>query len=74
MRCMIKLKVDDVHAVHRRQGRYPKEKVSVKFVRRGDAFETLKRARELREIDLKLLDVRLTERVYINEHVLITVC
>ena len=59
---------DDVHAIHRRQGHYSKEKVLVKFVRRGDAFRTLKRAKKLREIDLKVVDDRLTGHVYINEH------
>ena len=29
------LTLDDVHAIHRRQGQYTKEKVLVKFVRRG---------------------------------------
>ena len=60
--------LDDVHAIHRRQGNFCKEKVLVKFVRRGDAFQTLKRAKKLREIDLKVIDERLVEKVYINEH------
>ena len=60
--------LDDVHAIHRRQGHFSKEKVLLKFVRRGDAFQTLKRAKNLREIDLHAIDERLTENVYINEH------
>ena len=60
--------LDDVHAIHRRQGQYSKEKVLMKFVRRGDAFQTLKRAKKLRSIDLRAIDERLTEKVYINEH------
>ena len=60
--------LDDVHAIHRRQGHYSKEKVLMKFVRRGDAFQTLKRAKELRKTDLRGIDVRLTEKVFLNEH------
>ena len=58
----------DVHAIHRRQGHFSREKVLVKFVRRGDAFQTLKRAKKLREMDPKVIDDRLKEHVYINEH------
>ena len=60
--------LDDVHAIHRRQGHYTKEKVLVKFVRRGDAFGILKKAWKLRKLDVKNIDRRLTEPVYINEH------
>ena len=62
-------RLEDVHAIHRRQGQFTREKVLVKFVRRGDAYLSLKRAKKLRNIDLKeQVDVRLTEKVYINEH------
>ena len=37
-------------------------------MRRGDAFATLKKAKNLRKVDLKLIDDRLTKPVYINEH------
>ena len=60
--------LDDVHAIHRRQGKYTREKVLVKFIRRGDAFTTLKRAKKLKNIDLKAVDERLLEKVFINEH------
>ena len=63
-----KFTIDDVHAIHRRQGHFTKEKVLVKFVRRGDAFGTLRRAWKLRKMDLKHIDSRLTAPVYINEH------
>ena len=58
----------DVHAIHRRQGKYTKEKVLVKFVRRGDASYTLRKSKTLRKLDLKVIDERLTKPVYINEH------
>ena len=60
--------IDDVHAIHRRQGHFSKEKVLIKFLRRGDAFQTLKKAKKLKNIDLREIDARLTEKVYINEH------
>ena len=56
------IQLDDVHAIHRRQGQYTREKVLVKFVRRGDAFTTMKRAKKLKNIDLKAVDERLTEK------------
>ena len=60
--------MNDVHAIHRRQGFFTKEKVLVKFVRRGDAFYTLKKAKNLRKLDPKVIDERLIKPIYINEH------
>ena len=62
------LDLTDVHAIHRRQGKFTNERVLVKFVRRGDAFFTLQKAKQLRKMDLKTIDKRLTKPVYINEH------
>ena len=45
------IQLDDVHAIHRRQGQYTREKVLVKFVRRGDAFTTIKWAKKWKNID-----------------------
>ena len=59
---------DDVHAIHRRQGKFTKEKVLVKFIRRGDAFYTLKKAKKLREVDVLKIEKRLTKPIFINEH------
>ena len=58
----------DVHAIHRRQGLFTKEKVLVKFVRRGDAFYTLSKAKTLRTMNLLSIDERLTKPIFINEH------
>ena len=52
--------LQDVHAIHRRQGSFTKEKVLAKFIRRGDAFFTLKNAKKLKRIDLTSIDQRLT--------------
>ena len=60
--------LNDVHAIHRRQGAFTKEKVLIKFVRRGDAFFTLQHAKKLRHINLTEIDARLTKPLYINEH------
>ena len=56
-----------VHAIHRRQGHFTKEKVLVKFVSRNDAHHVLKRAKRLKDIKLEEMDERLVEPVYINE-------
>ena len=56
----VDIQPDDVHAIHRRQGQYTREKVLIKFVRRGVAFTAMKRAKKLKHIDLKAVDERLT--------------
>ena len=59
--------VEDFHAIHRRQGKFTQEKVLAKFVRRGDAFDTLVKAKKLRSINLTVIDERLIKPIYINE-------
>ena len=56
-----------VHAIHRRQGKFTKEKVLVKFVSRNDAYNILQRAKRLKDVKLEEIDERLTLPVYINE-------
>jgi hypothetical protein len=60
--------LDDFHAIHRRQGKYTKEKILVKFVRRGDAFCSLRNSRKLRKMKMTNIDQRLTQPIYLNEH------
>ena len=58
----------DLKACHRRQGKYARETVMCKFVRRGHAFDVMATKSGLKDLDLKTIDERLTETVYINEH------
>lgn len=60
---------EHVHAIHRRQGQFTKEKVLLKFVCRADTFDVLQAKTKLRNMDLKKIDKRLIHPVYINEFI-----
>ena len=60
--------IDNVHAIHRRQGHFTREKVLVKFVSRNDSYHVLRRAKRLKDIQLEEIDERLVEPVFINEY------
>lgn len=60
--------LDDVHAIHRRQGQYTREKVLVKFIGRSDAYRTLRNSFKLRKMNVKNIDGRLESPIYVNEH------
>ena len=58
----------NLHAIHRRQGFFTREKVLVKFISRNDSLHVLRRAKHLKDIKMEEIDPRLVEPVYINEH------
>ena len=58
---------EHVHACHRRQGKFTKEKVICKLVWRGDAQQILKRRSLFKDIDPTSIDERLTYPIFINE-------
>ena len=57
-----------LHACHRRQGKYNRENVLVKMVWRGDAYFLLRHAKNLKDKVLTDIDERLSKPIFINEH------
>ena len=66
-RDFLKLADQDVHACHRRQGKYAKENVIVKFVWRGHTQGILNCSKKLKDKDLTQIHKDVTRPVYVNE-------
>ena len=57
----------DIAACHRRQGKYTRKQVLVKFTWRGHARQILNARKNVSNIDWSTIDSRLPSTIYINE-------
>ena len=62
------LRPEHIQACHRRQGKFTKENVLLKLIWRGDVQEIKRKRKTLKDIVLTEVDPRLTQPVYINDH------